>query len=166
MNESKAPRIIEFGPVRVIGLAGPAKGPQECKALWDGHNGFPARSQEIDKPITPSFYVGICRCIPGVTDGTFEYIAAMSAEVDAIVPAGMVAVTLAAGTYAVFSTNLATVSQDWDKAMAWLQVHPEWKAYCDGQECDCATHPAFELYPANFTPESEMFIYMPVHPAE
>jgi len=166
-QSSSEPRIIEFGPYRVIGVGRVVKGGADCPAVWDGEGGFIARMDEVQP--AADFLVALARCIPGVTGpdgGTFEYIAARPAKPGAAVPKGMIEASISAGTFAVFSVaGIANLGPAWGHAHAWLAAHPEWQTYCNKDGCDCANHPAFEFYPPGFTMEGEMFIYFPVRRA-
>jgi len=158
-------KIVEFGPYRAIGMGCVAKNEHgEFADLWMRESGFLKRMHEIDAlPGIGSF--GLCRCAPGVTDGSFEYIAALPAKPDAPVPEGMVEAPIPAGTYAVFTApSLAEIPQTWSATQAWMASHPEWKSYCEPTDtgCDCIDHPNFELYPPGFNGENELFIYIPL----
>lgn len=160
--------IVQFGPYRVIGLNYIGKNENmEIPALWHGEGGFISRMGEIEALPGDCISFGLCRCVPDATDGSFEYIAALPAKPDAPIPSGMVEASIPACTYAVFEVEcLAELSQAWVKIPIWLQEHPEWKGYCIGpDECDCANHPNFELYPADFTPTGKLYVYVPVQAA-
>lgn len=160
------PRIVEFGPYRTIGISCVGKGAADFVAVWDAESGFLARMCEVDAAPGTDFAVGMCRCVPGVADGSFEYIAARPAGPDASVPKGMIEAPIAGGTYAVFPVaGLDDLMRGWNATREWLEAHPEWDSYCNEQSCDCANHPSFELYPPGFTPEGELFIYIPLRPA-
>jgi predicted transcriptional regulator YdeE len=164
VNENaSAPQIVEFGPYRVIGVRYAGKNENaEIKALWD--NSFLPRISEIVKPGTgEKIAFGLCRCLPGVTDGSFEYIAAAPASADAPIPDGMVDVQIAACTYVVFPVeSLSAIMHAFEQSCSWLESHPEWEAYCSPAGCDCATHPGFELYPESFGVDGKLFVYIPI----
>ncbi len=168
MSQSASePRFIEFGPYRVIGVGRVAKGSPDCVAAWDDGSGFIARMGEVEPSEGADFLVGMVRCIPGVTDGSFQYIAARPAKPDAAIPSGMIEALIAAGTYAVFPINgLAELGPGWGRAIAWLEAHPEWLTYCNKDGCDCANHTSFEFYPPSFGEDGKMFIYFPVRKAK
>ena len=85
------PKIVEFGPYRVIGMRYAGKNEHgEIPALWHGEGGFVFRFSEIKTLPGADISFGLCRCLPGVTDGSFEYIAALPATSDALIPEGMV----------------------------------------------------------------------------
>jgi predicted transcriptional regulator YdeE len=160
---SSEPRIEQFGPVRVIGLSCKGKNENgEFSALWEK---FIPRHCEITTPKDMHLFLGICRCIPGRTDGSFEYIAALSAAEDASVPEGMMVLQIPKCSYVVFPVrNLKEIMQAWQGTRGWLEAHPEWKTYCGpNQPCDCAHYPCFELYPPEFNGTNGLFIYIPVH---
>ena len=106
---------------------------------------------------------GLCRCVPGVTDGSFEYIAALPAKADAVVPDGMIEAAIGKSTYAVFTVNgLAEIMQGWEAAYKWVVESSEWVSYCGDGSCDCVNYPGFELYPPEFTGDNKLFVYIPV----
>jgi len=128
-------------------------------------NDFLPRMNEIKTPEGACFSVGLCRCIPGATDGRFEYIAAVPASKDAPVPDGMVAVTLPFGQYVVIPVGtLADIHAAWCHSGDWFSDHPEWTGYCNKDGCDCAQHPGFEYYPPEFDGNGPLYIYMPIQP--
>jgi len=160
------PELKEFGPCRVIGMNVISKNQfGEVSALWHGEKGLVHRVNEIQmakgEAVGVSF--GICRCVPGKVDGTFEYIAAISAAAEAPVPEGMMELQLPQGKYIVFTCrNLAEIHEVWNYSRSWFEAHPEHEGYCTSKGCDCAHYPGFELYPANFTANSTLYIYFPV----
>lgn len=156
------PELREFGPVRAIGMSYKGQNKNnEVPALWERF--FP-RFGEINPPKDLALSFGICRCIPGKTDGTFEYIAARSASPEALVPSGMMEVQIPHGTYAIFPVrNLSEIFQAWNATPGWFSAHPEWQAYCGpGVTCECATHPCFELYPPEFNGTNSFSLLIPV----
>lgn len=169
-NAATEPQVVEFGPYRVIGMRYVGKNEQgEIPAMWGGETGFVARMGEIKTPAgCPCISFGLCRCLPGATDGSFEYIAALPATPDAPIPAGMVEARIAGGSYVAFPVaSLAELMPAWGQLGAWLAAHPEWQAYCGdpvAKTCDCENHPTFELYPAQFATDGKLFIYMPIRP--
>jgi len=156
------PWMVEFGPYRVIGVGGVSRNDNgECSALWE--RDFLPRLGEIAKLPGDTPFFGICRCVPGATDGSFEYIAAVPVAADAPIPAGMMEAQIAAAIYLVFPVaGLAEIGQAWGQIGPWMEAHPEWEGYCDPAGCDCATYPGFELYPPTFGSDGRLFIYVPV----
>lgn len=162
-TESCEPRILDYGPKRVIGLGRVCKSSQDCHNVWADEDGFLKRMGETQAP-----YYGICRCAAGAEAGAFEYIAAMSAADDAPVPEGMAEIILPAGTYAEFpAAGLSDIGRVWGYAGEWLAAHPEWQGFCDGNPdgCGCVAHPSFELYPPGFDGSGGLFIYVPLRPS-
>lgn len=154
------PQIIEFGPYRAIGMSENGKG--DFAALWER---FMPRVGEITMPAASAFSFGICRCLPGATDGKFEYVAAIPAAADTQIPEGMIEVPITACTYVVFPVaSLAELPGKWEQSFKWFAEHPEWQGYCHPDNCDCANHPSFELYPADFSSNGKLFIYLPIQP--
>lgn len=169
------PEIIKFGPYRVIGLSCASKNENgEFGALWGAEDGFIARMGEVMPPSAEACSgagchsaFGLCRCLPGVTDGSFEYIAAAPAAAEAPIPAGMIEAQIPAGTYAVFTVpSLNEVGDIWGAAMTWLGEQANWRGFCDETVCDCAHHPSFELSPPDFGENGKLFIYLPLQPRE
>lgn len=163
------PEIVEFGPYRVIGMRYAGKNEHgEIPALWHGEGGFVFRFSEIKTPPGADMSFGLCRCLPGVTDGSFEYIAALPAACDAPIPDGMVEAKIGKATYAVFtSPTLADIFQAWQDAMKWCEEQSEWQCYCDVADtgiCECAEYPSFELYPADFGETNRLYVYIPIRP--
>lgn len=159
------PKIVEFGPYRVIGINYIGKNEnQEIAAMWGAEDGFIKRMCEIQIPEDAEHVsFGICRCIPRVTDGSFEYIACLPAAANAPIPEGMIEATIGQGTYAVFEVpNLAAITTAWDESQKWLEASSEWEGTCGPDRCECATRPFFELYPSDFTPEGKLYIYASV----
>lgn len=159
------PVVKEFGPYRAIGMNYKGKNEnQEIPSLWSGPDGFISRMKEVKPYNGPFMSFGLCRCIPGATDGSFEYIAAVPAADDAEIPEGMIEVQIPRCSYIVFPVrNLGELSQTWNATQGWFAAQSEWETYCGPtQGCDCANHPFFELYPAEFNGSNEMFLYSPV----
>lgn len=152
--------IVDFGPYRVIGM--------QCtdnlfKELWEK---FVLRLNEI-KPSEgdeiKSF--GLCCCIPGVTDGTFQYIAGRAAAKDAPVPEGMMEIAIPEGKYVSFRVaSLAEISQAWSASGEWFEAHPEWEGFCNKDKCDCLGHPSFEYYSPEYHTDGTVYVYIPIQP--
>ena len=169
MNEScvQEPKIVEFGPYRVIGMNYIGKNEnQEFANLWNGENGFIKRMGEVKRDTQAGgVSFGVCRCVPGMTDGGYEYIAGLPASEDAPIPDGMMEAYIGRSTYAVFEVpNLAELERVWSETQPWLDASPDWYGTCGPGMCECPEHPYFEVYPADFTPESKCYIYVSVHP--
>jgi len=153
---------MAFGPVRAIGVRYAGKNEnQEIMKLWGE---FVPRMKEIAAP-EGGVGFGICRCLPGVKDGSFEYIAALQALPDAPVPEGMVALDIAACEYFVERfEKVPDYRKAWEQAAGKLAADTEWMGYCTGPDnCRCAEHPCFEYYPPEFRGDGPMHIYLPVH---
>jgi predicted transcriptional regulator YdeE len=161
------PAIIEFGPVRVIGMNYIGKNEnQEIPALWGGENGFVHRMGEIQTPEgMECMSFGICRCVPGADEKVFNYIACLPAAADAPIPDGMVEAVIGQHSYAVFEVpNLALIGKVWEEVHKWVETSTEWISTCGPDKCECAEYPFFELYPADFSPNSKLYIHAPVKP--
>lgn len=168
-TKSNEPRIVNYGPFRLVGVGRICKSPSDCHDVWADDKGFMARRKEIQVLDGEIAYYGICRCAVGVEPGAFEYIAAEPAANDAPVPEGMVEVLIPAGTYAEFPVmSLDAIGQAWSQAAEWSTANPEWKGFCDGnpEGCGCIANPSFELYPATFEKDGKLFIYMPIQLAK
>jgi predicted transcriptional regulator YdeE len=147
-----------FGPYRAIGLSYKVSGGQpDFQGLWQR---FMQMAQGL---VSKSVYCfGICRCIPGATDGSWEYIAAGQVSDDAKVPDGLTEVRIAGGEYATTEVQgLSSIGQAWDAMRNAAGSIPGAKAYCGPDGCDCANHPSFELYSPDFEQTQRVGIYVP-----
>ncbi len=155
--------IREFGPYRIVGLSYVGKNENnEVPQLWEQK--LMPLWKEIEAPEKPAAF-GICRCVPGATDGTFEYVAAVEAAPGAAVPEGMVAVEIPKCEYAVIPVaGLSEIRQAWSVVPAKLAEAPDREAFCGPAGCECATHPCFEYYPPDFESSGRLFLYIPLRP--
>jgi predicted transcriptional regulator YdeE len=162
MSDSQV-EVKQFGPYRIIGMSCVGKNESnELPQLWERQ--FIPRCKEIQAPERASAF-GICRCIPGKTDGTFEYVAAVEARAGAPVPEGMVAVEIPRADYAVVPVaGLPEVRQAWAKVPEQVGGLAGWTPFCGPAGCECATHPCFEYYPPEFESNGQLFLYIPVRP--
>jgi AraC family transcriptional regulator len=120
----------------------------EIPALWVQ---FGPRMDEIQHRRLRWEAYGVC--FTPDDQGRFEYIAGVDVEQAANVPAGMVARSVPASQYAVFTCTLPTIHEAYDYAFhTWLpKSGHEWGGT-----------PDFELYDETFEgdiPESKMYIY-------
>ena len=164
MDQSAQPRIEEFGHHRVIGLRYVGKNENsEIKALWQGPGSLIERAGELHGEPGFDGAFGICRCLPDVRDGSFEYFAAIAVTDDSPIPEGMSESFVPEGTYAIFPTTLPDLFKSWGATQAWLAANPQWEAFCDGAtRCDCANHPCFELYRDDFGKTGILYLYLPI----
>lgn len=163
MTVTHEPQIIEFGPKRTIGMRYAGKNENnEIPQMWEKE--LMARAREIKPPAGPYGAYGICRCLPGVSDGSFEYFASFEASEDAPVPQGMHEVKLPRSLYAAFKVNsLAEIHSAWQALQNWLGSSQEWQGYCTGpDDCDCAHYPSFEYYPPDWGFDKPFYIYVAV----
>jgi predicted transcriptional regulator YdeE len=138
--------VKKLPAMRVVGLSMLAiPGKSDFAGLWKNQL-FPRMNEIQFAPNGTS--LGICRCAPaGSPQGTFEYIAAFMTTPDAPVPAGMIEVNIPACDYAAFGVNdFSEFGPVWHKTRTAIDAQTEWLPYCGKQGCECATHPAFELY--------------------
>lgn len=166
--ESREPRIVDYGPHRLIGISRICTDSADCHNVWADENGFTAHTKEIQAKAGRIPYYALCRCAVGAEVGAFEYVAAMPVADDISVPKGMAEFTVPAGTYAEFPVaGLKDIGRVWGYTGKWLAAHPEWQGFCDGNPdgCGCAENPSFEFYPPGFDGGGELFIYVPVRPA-
>jgi len=162
-TESREPRILEYGPQRLIGISRIVKTSADCTSVWADENGLMKRMGETQPP-----YFGLCRCAKAAEPGGFEYVAAVPAAYGTPVPDGMVEVILPAGTYAEFAVaGLSDIGRVWGYTGEWLAANAEWKGFCDGNPdgCGCVKTPSFELYPPGFDGSGGLFIYVPLRAA-
>lgn len=158
------PQIVEYGPYRVVGMQYLGKNENgEITEMWGGKDGFISRMNEIQPLTGECITYGLCRCRPGVTDGSFDYVAAAPVAEDAPIPEGMVEASIGAHTYAVVTVQgLDQIGQAWNDSHQWLASNSEWESCCSEGNCECAKYPFFELYPSDFCTKGELFIYLPV----
>lgn len=161
MTSTQSFQIVTFGPHRAIGMRYTGKAEKkELTELWEK---FIPHACGESAPLMQGGCVGVCRCVPGKTDGTMDYVAAFLAKPGASVPSGMVEVDLPAGDYAVFPVpELDQCQAVWQSSYAQLEAS-EWVPYCTGPEaCDCANHPSFEHYPPEYRGCGPFSIYISV----
>lgn len=155
-------RIIEAGPWRIIGMNTIADNPNVCHDLWEKK--FLPRIQEVHQPneqCRGSF--GICRCAPHAPAGSFEYVAAVSAGKDTIIPPGMIAMDLPRSHYLdIPVASLADIGRAWGSINEELKKFPEWEPFCGPKGCHCDQNASFEYYPPNFQTNDPLHIYVPV----
>ncbi len=155
-------KIVEFGPVRTIGISCVGSQSAEFSKLWE--QDLIPREREIAMPEGGAAY-GVCRCIPGATDGSFEYMALVEATEGSPVPEGMVEHRIPGCRYAVFEVaGLSEIGASWQKASAEVEANPEWEAYCSAKGCSCAEAASFEYYPPQFGVDGKLSLYIPVRP--
>jgi len=162
-TDPTGPRILDYGPARLIGLGRVCKTSEDCIKVWaDAHGSM----EEMGGAQGP--YFALCRCAPGAEAGAFEYIAAMPAPDGVSVPEGMAEFVVPAGVYAEFPvTGLSDIGRVWGYTGEWLSAHPEWQGFCDGNpdRCGCVDHLSFELYPPGFDESKGLSIYVPLRPS-
>ena len=152
-----------FGPCRAIGVRYAGKNENgEVMRLWGE---FLPRGEEIATAGSGGSF-GVCRCLPGVKDGSFEYVAGFAATPDSAIPAGMMAVDIPRGEYYIGKYESVTdYKRAWNETMAALGAAPEWTTYCQGPDrCQCAAHPSFEFYPPEFCGNGPVWFCIPVYP--
>ncbi len=161
MTSDQPLHTIQFGPYRALGMSYIGKNQnQEIRALWEQF--LPRLCSDL-APLMRGGCVGVCRCVPGKSDGTFEYVAALLASPEATVPEGLIAVDIPQGEYAAFNVpELDQCMAAWQSSAAQLTASEEFSAYCGTEGCDCATHPSFEFYPPDYRGCGPFSLYMPV----
>jgi len=167
-TESREPRILQYGPQRLIGVGRVCKTSADCTNVWSDENGFETRISKARRSGGEGPYYGVCRCATGAEAGAFEYMAAMPVAEGAAVPEGMTEIIIPAGTYAEFPVaGLGDIGRVWAYTGEWLSAHPEWKGFCDGNPdgCGCLATPPFELYQPGFNESGGLFIYVPIQPS-
>jgi predicted transcriptional regulator YdeE len=152
--------ITSFGPYRTVGMRCAGKNENnEIPALWER---FLARIEELD-PAEEAGSFGFCRCIPGATDGSFEYVAATAVTSHSPIPNGMIEVEVPGCEYAVSRVaNVADARAAWERAATAVNSSDR-TPYCGVEGCECASHPSFEFYPPDYTDDSPFWVYIPVH---
>lgn len=150
--------LKKIAPFKVVGLLYEGKNEHgEISKLWDAFN---RRGNELCPASTKEVY-GVCRMIPGRTDGSFEYVAAVRRDDLSNLPAGTVVREVPACTVAVFRHHGAadTLHDTYQK------IYGEWLPSSAYQPLEPGLD--MEVYNEEFTffaPDSVMYIYVPVRP--
>jgi predicted transcriptional regulator YdeE len=163
--KSREPRVLDYGPQRLIGISRICKTSVDCHNVWADESGFLARVGEIEAPAGRIPYYGLCRCATGARDGEFEYAAAMPVPEGVPAMEGMIEIIVPAGTYAEFSVErLHDIGQAWAYSGEWLAANPVWEGFWDGNPngCGCVANPSFELYPPGFDGTGGLSVYVPI----
>lgn len=124
----------------------------EIPQLWGE---FAPRIDEVQHTTEPNVSYGLMGHYDQVV-GTFDYMAGVSVEQVANLPAGMAAWDVPASTYAVFDATLSTIGA------VFGHIYNSWLATSDYQQ---TTDLNFERYGETFNPDdpnSTMSIYVPV----
>lgn len=153
--------VIEFGPIRTIGpnlIVRPMD--SRIPALWEEE--FIPRMGEIRQPENARTF-GICRGSEQASEGEFEYIAGAEATLGANVPEGMIEVLLPRGFYYVArSPDLSEIGATWGRAMAAVNEREDLHLLYSMEGKNLGDLPAFEVYPYDFSPDTELFVLLPV----
>lgn len=153
--------IAAFGPFHAVGMRYAGKNEnKEIMQLWGE---FLPRRTAIAMPEGASAF-GVCRCLPGVKDGSFEYVAAFEAKADAPAPEGMMPLDIPQGDYFVHRfESVQECKKAWQEAAGTLAADTQWTNYCNGpDDCQCEAHPCFEYYPPEFNGTGPVYLYLPV----
>lgn len=152
-------QILEFGPFETAGVAYVGKNEGgEIRQLWQDHVHRLCELADLGRG-----FFGFCRCIPGLSDGTFSYIAAMQPRAGVALDQGMERVSVPQGVYAVFGVeDLADTKDAWARASQAIAGLEHWKPYCGADGCECATHPCFEYYPPGYMGQGRFELLFPL----
>ncbi len=153
----REPRFAHRGHRRVVGLHYLGRNDAgEIPLLW---RKFYQRLQDVPQPVAPGAAMGVCEPIPLMTsESEVSYLACVEVAGDAPVPEGMIARTLKAQHYAVFTHQGST--DDLGETYQYI-----FGTYFPRSGRRLADAPDFELYDQRFRPEdpdSEMDIYIPI----
>jgi len=152
--------LKKIAPFKVVGLLYQGKNEhQEIHSMW---NEFNRRGNELCPAETKEVY-GVCRMIPGSTDGSFEYVAGVRREDLSHMPAGTVIREVPACTVAVFRHigAVETLHDTYQKIYSELLPSSSYQPLEPGFD--------MEVYNEEFTffaPDSVMYIHVPVKPKE
>jgi AraC family transcriptional regulator len=153
------PKIIDIKEIKVIGMM--ANFNDETKQtipdLWEA---FAPRMGEIAGRIEGLTY-GVC-FPPALGDEAFDYMAALSVASFDTVPEGMVARTIPAHKFAVFThkTGKDTLHNDLQKSVQYI-----WGTWLPNSGYEHAKVPDFELYDERMDPltgKGEFDLYIPI----
>ncbi len=148
-------KVVEREAISIIGMkvtTDMEHSAQDCPKLW--HDAFGPRMSEaagggISYSLGVSFVVDTKR-------GAFDYWAAVPADADAAVPAGMEKTVIPAGLYAESAVDTLTLLPGAYQYIFsdWLPKHSAYKA-----DIHC---PSYELYPADYMETGKLLLYFPV----
>ncbi len=154
------PRIVERPAFHVVGMTGRflPETMGEIAAMWGA---FAPRMASIPGVKRLGTSYGVCRCAPPSAAGpsALEYTACVEVAAPAKPPAGMVAFTIPAATYAVFTHTgpIQAIGQTWDA------IHQRWLREAGLEK---AGDLDFEVYDERWDPrtgEGPVDIHVPVH---
>lgn len=158
-NITMEPKFVETEEIRVIGMMANFNDATK-KGIPDLWSVFAARMGEIKARIEGTTY-GVC--FPAALDEeNFDYMAAVPVGSFEVVPDGMVARTVPAHRFAVFThkTGDDTLHNDLQKS-----VHYIWGTWLPNSGLEHARVPDFELYDERMDPmagKGEFDLYIPV----
>ena len=145
-------KIVDRPAQNVVGLQIRTKPMSpEIPALWPK---FVARIDEIPNPAEPNVSYGVMK----FDAGTLDYAAAVSVKSTDRIPSDMVAITVPAGTYALFSYPLSGLEKGFCEIRDRLLPASNYQSIAA---------PFFERYDAKFdprNPQSAVEIWIPVRP--
>ena len=148
------PRIVTHTPLVVVGMLIVTKPMSpEIPELWSR---FVQREHEISGVLEPGVTYGVMQMEAGDAGG-LSYLAGLSVSAQAVpVPAGMTAVTIPAGQYAVFEFPLSEIGSAFDFMLnSWLPS----SGYAP------TGSPMFERYGEDFdptVPSSRLAVHIPI----
>lgn len=149
-------RFVELPAFTVVGMAYHGKNQNnEIAQMWGEFN---RRYKEIEISDDAACY-GVCRMLPELPQGEFEYVAGWTTRADAPVPEGMVKRSVPALRYAVFAHRGAAEGL----RETYRKIYEEWLPQAGLKPLELGLD--MEVYTEEFkffTPESVMYIYVPV----
>jgi AraC family transcriptional regulator len=156
LEPDREPRLVDLKEIHVVGMprAYVVGAPNDIPQLWAE---FWPRHEEVVGALPDTAY-GVCIPLPreGATK-RFEYVAAVEVRAPGAVPPGMVARTIAAGRFIVF-THVGPAAEIMET------VRSVWERWLPRTGHTPAGTADFELYDERFDPVKggEMDIYIPV----
>jgi len=146
------PKIVHLPVFTVVGLKYRGKNEQnEIPQLWSR---WVPRIGEIQHRTSDLATYGVMSNYDEAT-GEFDYVASLSVERAADLPAGMVGVEVPAAQYAVLDCTLPTIGAAYGQLYAWVAQ----------SKYERAPTPDFEYYGSDFNPadpSSVMSLYLPI----
>ena len=148
------PKIVYRDAFLVAGLRYAGKNEHgEIPALWDSE--FLPRIGELASLRVGAAY-GVSRVLPNVpVEEGFEYLAAVEVKSLAKLPWGMVGWEIPAQTYAVLPAHDVP-----DLGRAFDYLYGKWLP--QSKEYEAADGPCLELYPATYSQDLIIYVYVPV----
>lgn len=155
LGNSIEPKIILDKEFRVIGLMQMVKpGDESMRNLWSDFN---LKKSEIVNAVTPNYLLGLCECMPDITDESeFVYITCIEVDKFISIPKGMITKVIPPSKYAVF-THRGSMEE---LRSTYNYIYGAWLPYSGYELAELDTIELYDSRAYNF--EYEFDIYIPI----